>query len=362
MKPLLTILLICVESVGFSQTDDFRKKQFNLEDGVAIKGYDPVAYFTMSKAEKGKCGADRIGLVICVVPLIGSVIASPQVISFAVDARWILVSALWCAAVTFVLTLVCFALKSCFLPEILEAGYPLSMLVSGVLCLLTSVYLFGDGMCSERQLILVGLLCLWALRLALFLVLRIRFVPAKYRARPHFVDLQQRVRRVVPLMVYQYLAIWVNGLSVYYTLGSPPNSIALSAFDYAAIALVGVGVALSTLVDCGKFMKSATKVAAAMEKTPPNTARTASTSLVANTIPTARHIPWNYIGDILVFWGFFICSVPLLLTQTWQWVSIGSAVHVTAACAYFAGAFGDPPSRCGWGLGSHLVALDIWCR
>ncbi len=54
MKLLLTVLLICVGSLGFSQTDDFRKKQFNLDDGVAIKGYDPVAYFTMAKAEKGK--------------------------------------------------------------------------------------------------------------------------------------------------------------------------------------------------------------------------------------------------------------------------------------------------------------------
>jgi YHS domain-containing protein len=30
-----------------------RKKQFNLDDGVAISGYDPVAYFTQNKAVKG---------------------------------------------------------------------------------------------------------------------------------------------------------------------------------------------------------------------------------------------------------------------------------------------------------------------
>ena len=30
-----------------------RKKHFNLSDGIAIKGYDPVAYFTQSKALKG---------------------------------------------------------------------------------------------------------------------------------------------------------------------------------------------------------------------------------------------------------------------------------------------------------------------
>jgi YHS domain-containing protein len=31
-----------------------RKQQYNLEKGVAISGYDPVAYFTAGKAVKGK--------------------------------------------------------------------------------------------------------------------------------------------------------------------------------------------------------------------------------------------------------------------------------------------------------------------
>ena len=31
-----------------------RKKEFNLDGGLAIKGYDPVAYFTDGKAVKGK--------------------------------------------------------------------------------------------------------------------------------------------------------------------------------------------------------------------------------------------------------------------------------------------------------------------
>jgi YHS domain-containing protein len=30
-----------------------RKKQFNLEDGLAIQGYDPVAYIIQNKAQKG---------------------------------------------------------------------------------------------------------------------------------------------------------------------------------------------------------------------------------------------------------------------------------------------------------------------
>ena len=51
---LLGFLFLCSVSGGYCQTDAFRMKQFNLDDGVSIRGYDPVAYFTLGKAEKGK--------------------------------------------------------------------------------------------------------------------------------------------------------------------------------------------------------------------------------------------------------------------------------------------------------------------
>jgi hypothetical protein len=54
MKFTITVLLLIICVTGFAQPDAFRMKQFNLDDGVAIKGYDPVAYFTQNKAVKGK--------------------------------------------------------------------------------------------------------------------------------------------------------------------------------------------------------------------------------------------------------------------------------------------------------------------
>ncbi len=53
----LTLLLIALAishfQPGAAQTDAARTKQFNLANGVAIQGYDPVAYFTAKKATKG---------------------------------------------------------------------------------------------------------------------------------------------------------------------------------------------------------------------------------------------------------------------------------------------------------------------
>lgn len=55
MKTKILILFVAlITATTFAQTATKRKTQFNLEKGVAIQGYDPVAYFTQKKAVKGK--------------------------------------------------------------------------------------------------------------------------------------------------------------------------------------------------------------------------------------------------------------------------------------------------------------------
>lgn len=57
MKKLLILMLAITISVAFntlSAQAETRKKQFNIEkSGLAIQGYDPVAYFAQNKAVKG---------------------------------------------------------------------------------------------------------------------------------------------------------------------------------------------------------------------------------------------------------------------------------------------------------------------
>lgn len=50
--PLLFIIVL-FSQLALAQNPAIRKQQFNLEKGVAIQGYDPVAYFTQNKAVKG---------------------------------------------------------------------------------------------------------------------------------------------------------------------------------------------------------------------------------------------------------------------------------------------------------------------
>lgn len=56
MKSIIFIAALGLLSISLNAQDAgaLRKKHFNLDNGIAISGYDPVAYFTQNKAVKGK--------------------------------------------------------------------------------------------------------------------------------------------------------------------------------------------------------------------------------------------------------------------------------------------------------------------
>ncbi|MFN7492697.1 MAG: YHS domain-containing (seleno)protein [Cyclobacteriaceae bacterium] len=48
---LLSLAFLFLSIIAFAQTDDARKKNFNIKKNVAIEGYDPVSYFDNKPAE-----------------------------------------------------------------------------------------------------------------------------------------------------------------------------------------------------------------------------------------------------------------------------------------------------------------------
>lgn len=55
MKKIVLFFMLAALSAGVHAQDQvaLRKKQFNLNEGLALSGYDPVAYFIQNKAIKG---------------------------------------------------------------------------------------------------------------------------------------------------------------------------------------------------------------------------------------------------------------------------------------------------------------------
>ena len=54
MKTLIFLIALSLVSGNLIAQKELRSKQFNLEKGLAIQGYDPVSYFLQNKAVKGK--------------------------------------------------------------------------------------------------------------------------------------------------------------------------------------------------------------------------------------------------------------------------------------------------------------------
>lgn len=53
-KTLLLLSVALISTLTFAQTVAKRTNEFNLENKIAIQGFDPVAYFAQKKAVKGK--------------------------------------------------------------------------------------------------------------------------------------------------------------------------------------------------------------------------------------------------------------------------------------------------------------------
>lgn len=53
-KQILIVFVTLIAATTFGQTASKRIAQYNLEKNVAIQGYDPIAYFKLKKAVKGK--------------------------------------------------------------------------------------------------------------------------------------------------------------------------------------------------------------------------------------------------------------------------------------------------------------------
>ena len=66
MKTIIVFLLLTLVSCSYGNAQTMlRKKHFNLKNGVAIHGYDPVAYLIQNKAIEGKAEISYIVEGVC---------------------------------------------------------------------------------------------------------------------------------------------------------------------------------------------------------------------------------------------------------------------------------------------------------
>jgi steroid 5-alpha reductase family enzyme len=159
---------------------------------------------------------------------------------------------------------------------------------------------------QAADFLLLAMCAVWALRLGLFLFWRI-----------HKDGSDKRFNHIKPSFMRFLMAWSLQGLWVFLTLSavlivvSAPGDHAISAFTVAGGLLWLAGFAVEAVAD---FQKRAFKA------DPANKGRFIQSGLWS----WSRHP--NYVGEIALWLGIFICAIPQLVD--WQWVGIISPLFI----------------------------------
>ena len=159
---------------------------------------------------------------------------------------------------------------------------------------------------QAADFLLLAMCAVWAVRLGLFLFWRI-----------HKDGSDKRFNNIKPSFMRFLMAWSLQGLWVFLTLSavlivvSAPGDHAINAFTVAGGLLWLVGFTVETVADAQKR---------AFKADPNNKGRFIQSGLWS----WSRHP--NYVGEITLWVGIFVCAVPQL--TGWQWVAVISPLFI----------------------------------
>jgi len=160
---------------------------------------------------------------------------------------------------------------------------------------------------DARSYLLAGLVLVWAARLGTFLFRRVM----KAGKDDRFDELKPSFIRFLNVWTIQALWVTFTAAAAHIAIASS-NRVRLDVFAMIGLLVWAVGFAFEVVADAQKSRFNAD---------PANRGKFISTGLWAR----SRHP--NYFGEILIWVGAAIITLPVL--QGWQWVALISPVFVT---------------------------------
>lgn len=194
-----------------------------------------------------------------------------------------------------------------FIPAYLkqtEKFYDLTGSITYLSVIGLGVYLSGTT--DARALLVAGLVVIWTLRLGSFLFLRILQDGKDTR----FDEIKPNAPRFFTAWTLSGLWVFLTALAAIIVISSKTTK-PLGVFAYLGLAVWIFGFAIEVVADRQKRI---------FRKDPANKGQFITTGLWA----WSRHP--NYFGEIMLWLGVFIISIPVL--QAWQWLAVLSPLFV----------------------------------
>lgn len=159
---------------------------------------------------------------------------------------------------------------------------------------------------DARTWVLAAMVCAWAVRLALFLFLRIH----RSGADDRFDDIKGSPLRFLRVWIVQGAWVSITASAAWIAMSSSHRE-PLGWLSWFGVGVWVIGFALEVIADAQK---------SAFKADPANAGRFISTGLWSR----SRHP--NYFGEILLWIGVFLVAAPVL--SGWQWIAVLSPLFV----------------------------------
>jgi steroid 5-alpha reductase family enzyme len=159
--------------------------------------------------------------------------------------------------------------------------------------LVALVYGWFDGNSGPRELLVLALVAVWALRLSIYITWRNHGQPEDYRYQEIRANNEPgfRYKSLYIVFILQAALAWIISLPL---AGAISGQSAIGLLDYAGISLIVIGVFFEAVGDLQL---------ARFKRNPANAGKVLDTGLWRYT----RHP--NYFGNFTLWWGFYLVAL-----------------------------------------------------
>lgn len=218
----------------------------------------------------------------------------------------ILLALFICFAINMIAFLIAFSKQT---DHLTDATY------SFTFCVL-AIFFFVKGSYTIPRILLMLMVCMWAIRLGSYLYSRIRQMGVDTRfdeMRPHW-------NRFIKFWMLQAGSIWIIALPFIIGLSNAPDDSSLSMIQYIGFGIWIIGFLMETIADLQKSK---------FKKDPAN-----KNMFMGQGLYSIIKYP-NYLGEMLVWIGIFLYVCPWL--TGWAWISIVSPLWIIVLLLWISG-------------------------